>query len=743
LALEQLRNDVKKSQDQLTDAFRTARRTMLLAACGWTGVLLLFAAFQHFNEKRDALNVARLNAANSFQKDIAYRHWAALHGGVYVPVTPKTPPNPALADWPERDITTPSGRKLTLVNPAYMTRQVHELSKGRYGVTGHITSLRPVNPINAPDPWEIAALKAFEKGVKEVSSVEAVNGEPLLRFMRPFVTEKDCLKCHDIHGYKEGDIRGGISLTVPMKPYLTTSANHTKVAWLWGGGVWTLGLLGLIAGHRRMTRMIQQGEEGTRQLRETEGRLRVLYNSMLEGMALHEIICDANGQPCDYRFLQVNPAFERLTGLKAANIIGKTVHEVYPNIDRKWIERYGRVALTGEPCQFEDYAADVGRHFEVAAFCPRKGQFGVTFSDISERKQADLLLRESEERFARAFQTSLCAITITRPEDDRFVEVNDTFTKITGFTREEALGSTSIGLKVWAHEEDRDRVVEDLRAGRPVEAREIEFRKKTGEVIACLFSAQTIRLKEGLCILSSVMDITVRKQTEEALRESRAAALNMMEDAVTSRDRVEEASEALRAREATLQTILEATGDGILAVDNEGKNVIKANKQFAELWRIPQSIIDAGDNIALRDSVLSQLSDPDAFLKRVRELYGTDTVSVDILNFKDGRVFERYGFPMTMNGVVIGRVWSFRDITVRKQAEAKLDDQLRELRRWHEATLGREGRVLELKRQVNELLAKAGQPIRYPSVVPDASSDAKADVESGNKTGLQPPLVAP
>ena len=499
---------------QAPSALRAAHQTMILIACGWTVVWVLFAELQHLNMRREVLNMARVSAENSFQKDVAYRHWAAMHGGVYVPVTEQTPPNPLLANVPERDITTPSGRRLTLMNPAYMTRQVHEWFKSAYGVTGHITSLKPVNPVNAADAWETSALEAFEKGAKEISSVETINGEPALRFMRPFATEKSCLKCHATQGYKEGDIRGGISLAVPLKLYLAASTNHANDAWLWSGALWVLGLLGLTIGHRRMKQMIQQREEGIQHLRETQDRFQMVYDSMLEGVALHEVICDANGQPCDYRFLQVNPAFERLTGLKAADIIGKTVREILPGIDPKWIERYGRVALTGESCQFEDYMADMNRHFEIAAFCPRKGQFAVTFSDVTGRKRAAAALRESEEKFAKAFQIPLYAISITHLESGRFLDVNDAFTAMTGFTREEFLANTSFGLKLWVHEEDRMHIVAALRAGRPVEGRELMVRRKNGEIITVLFSARLIQLKDEPCVLSSALDITERKKME-------------------------------------------------------------------------------------------------------------------------------------------------------------------------------------------------------------------------------------
>jgi hypothetical protein len=119
----------------------------------------------------------------------------------------------------------------------------------------------------------------------------------------------------------------------------------------------------------------------------------LVFSHMLDGCAVHEMIWDAEGRPADYRFLAANPAFECMTGLQAAAIVGKTVLEVLPGTERHWIENYGQVALTGEPCRFESYHAGLGKHFEVVAFRPAAGQFACTFRDITERKESDKQIR--------------------------------------------------------------------------------------------------------------------------------------------------------------------------------------------------------------------------------------------------------------------------------------------------------------------------------------------------------------
>jgi len=121
-----------------------------------------------------------------------------------------------------------------------------------------------------------------------------------------------------------------------------------------------------------------------------------LIKNIPAGFALHEIICNEEGEPVDYRFLEVNPAFEKLTGLKAKDILGRTCLEVLPKTEPSWIERYGKVALTGESVSFEDYAIEIDRHFEVTAFRTGPNQFACTFNDITERKQTEEELRKIE-----------------------------------------------------------------------------------------------------------------------------------------------------------------------------------------------------------------------------------------------------------------------------------------------------------------------------------------------------------
>jgi PAS domain S-box-containing protein len=220
-------------------------RTLIIALIFWTGIILASLYWNWHQVEKSTIDLASKEALSSFKKDITYRLWNSNHGGVYAPVTEQTPPNPFLSHMPERDIVTTSGTELTLINPAYMTRQVHELGKEQYGLSAHITSLKPIRPANAPDEWEITALEKFKSGTLEYISETTLDGQPYLRFMRPLITETSCLHCHASQGYREGDIRGGISVSIPLSHYRMAAATG-QWPMLYGHLViWVLGIAGI------------------------------------------------------------------------------------------------------------------------------------------------------------------------------------------------------------------------------------------------------------------------------------------------------------------------------------------------------------------------------------------------------------------------------------------------------------------------------------------------------------------
>jgi len=248
-------------------------RSLFILGIVWTLLILASFVWNTFIDRHAVEEEALYLARAIHEEDIQFRHWNASNGGVYVPVSEVTRPNPYLAHVPTRDIAMPDGQLLTLVNPSYMTRQIYELKdEADLEVRGHLTSLRPLRPENAPDEWEVRALLEFQtEGATEVSSIETMeDGRQYLRMMRPMTAESECLKCHGDQGYDEGDIRGGMSVSVLMSPRIDRLHEHLAVLSVGHGLFWLLGIGGIVIAGMRQKRHEDARTRLLKQLRQSQ-----------------------------------------------------------------------------------------------------------------------------------------------------------------------------------------------------------------------------------------------------------------------------------------------------------------------------------------------------------------------------------------------------------------------------------------------------------------------------------------
>jgi PAS domain S-box-containing protein len=522
-----------------------------------------------------------------------------------------------------------------------------------------------------------------------------------------------------------------------------------------------------------------------RELRESEELYRSLFENMMNGFAYCRMIFD-QGRPKDFIYLEVNSAFESLTGLK--DVIGKKVSEVIPGIqesDPELFESYGRVALTGNSERSEIYVKALEQWFSVSVYSPRKEYFTSVFDviterkraegrlrnqmefvttlldtipspvfykdvsgrylgcnrafedfwgrpresiigksspdmdpaeiaqkyeamdndlfergghqtyewevraadgsekdvifnkavfpdadgktaglvgvilDITERKQQEQLILQSEKKFEATFQSSPDVAAITDIINGTLLDVNNEFVNWSGYSREELIGRTTKELNIWANLDDRERIIGQIRTGIPVDKEEVTFRTKNGEYRQMLFSARLIEVEGKKLLLSHAHDITERKQAEDALRKS----------------------------EERYRSIFENAPFGIFHSTIEGR-IIDINPSYAKMlgYESPEELISVVNRTSVAEQLYVEKGKREGFVKEVSFSGGWNKYENQYY-CKDGRIitanliFRKIPQPEKSGAELEGFL---EDITERKKAEEekqKLQVQLSQVQK--------------------------------------------------------------
>ena len=504
--------------------------TWVLAAL-WSFLVILMSMWNwHFHQHK-IVETAHHYALSALKKDRIWRLWAAGHGGVYVPVTEETPPSPYLQHIPERDITTPSGKKLTLLNPAYMTRQVFALGEKRYGFRGNITSLNPIRPENAADPWENKALKAFENGKKEISTIQYMDEEPYYRLMLPFITEKQCLKCHGAQGYKTSDIRGGISVSVPVKSISNLALSQIRLFMIMIVLLWLLGIAGIAFGAGRINRNLSELWNKDKDLSESEEKYRTLYEASIDAVMLFD----------EERFLDCNRA--ALAVFKYTNkedFCSKHPADLSPPTQPDGKDSLAaaqeriQTAMKEGTHSFEwVHRRSNGEDFHAEVSLSRlklkgKSVLQAVLRDITERKRAADELHDREKLFRSISESAQDGIVVI-DGSGRVTHWNKAAERIFGYTTDEVLGKIlhdflcSEDLRS-AHYKAFPRFRVTGRGAAVGKTIELLGLRKDGAEVPVELSLSATQLQDNWHAVGILRDITERKRAELALYEAKEQA---------------------------------------------------------------------------------------------------------------------------------------------------------------------------------------------------------------------------
>lgn len=387
------------------DTIKNKIAIITILACGLYSFFIgLCFYFDTVQEKKTTMEVARNKALTVYRKDLAFRSWAAEHGGVYIFQNGTNSPHTHLKTTPEREFLTPSGKKLILVNPASILQQISENFNKLNRGNDQLPSLKIFDGNTATDRWESEAAAQISSGRQEVFLTALSRKNPVLRLIKPIRLQQNCLRCHSPDGYREGDTKSIMSITVPLQPYLEKERENIKFLFLLHFAFWIVGVAFILAaffwGRRRVIERIHSREA----LLKSENDFRSIFNNSPMAM----VIMDNNGE-----MLSFNRRFSMLFGFGKNDIKSTTEwweklfpEQKYRNKVKTWWSE-SVISSRNDEKKVEAHIWTMTRKNGDTltvefSLVPLTEMSVITLNDISIQKQAKEALQVNEERFKDA-----------------------------------------------------------------------------------------------------------------------------------------------------------------------------------------------------------------------------------------------------------------------------------------------------------------------------------------------------
>ncbi len=266
-------------------------------------------------------------------------------------------------------------------------------------------------------------------------------------------------------------------------------------------------------------RDITERKQSEETLKKSEAKFHSLFSEMAEGVYLHEIIYNKEGTPIDYRIIETNPASENILNIKTKDAVGKLATELYGTPDAPFLEEYAKVAETGIPVNFEQYFSQMKKHFHISVYSPNKGKFATVFSDITERKQTEKVLKKSEERLKILFDSAPDAYYINDIKGT-FLDGNKAAEKLLGYKREDLIGKSFLNLKLLSAKEllKASKILVKNVQGKISGPDEFILNRKDGSQVSVEIQTYPAIIENKIVVLGIAHDISQRKQAEKILK---------------------------------------------------------------------------------------------------------------------------------------------------------------------------------------------------------------------------------